>query len=82
VCSWNTRTPFASSSTSSCVASKRYKQACSLLGRYDVVCVQETRGTQADIDLLRRDDRCRESEVHGSFVEASVSGGAVTVLSS
>ena len=45
------------------------------------MCFQETRGTQADIDLLRRDDRCRESEVHGSFVEASVSGGVVIVVS-
>ena len=46
-----------------------------------MVCVQETRGTQAYIDLLRRDDRCRESEVHGSFVEAAVSGGVVIVVS-
>jgi len=45
------------------------------------VCFQETRGSQADIELLRRDDRCRESEVYGSFVDASISGGVVTVVS-
>ena len=47
-----------------------------------MVCVQETRGIQAAMDLLRRDDRCLESEVHGSRVDSSASGGAVTVVSS
>ena len=82
LCSWNTRALFSSYSTSSPLASQRYKQMYGLVGRFDAVCLQETHGTESDAEMLQRDDRCRNSIVHSSMIDPSAGGGVVTVLSS